>query len=80
MQVTKRFNSHLDQALGSIPRRDVVTICNRFATHRFNFIDDLLCWRLVATLAVNAGADIVHDDQSSVFGQTQSVFTPDSAT
>ena len=80
MQIAERLDGRVDQALCTFPRRDVVAIGDRLASHRLDLIDHLLGGAGVTTLAVDRRTDVIHHHMGAMSSQTQRMFPADSAT
>src|SRR5262249_32103746 len=66
-----------DQLLGRLPVRDVAEVRERAAAGLLDLLDHRPPPRLVAARAVDAGAEVVHDDRRAEPGEPERVQAPE---
>ena len=77
VEATEVVDRLLDDVAGALPGRDVVTVGDGLAAHRFDLGDHIVRGTVGVTGTVTGPADVVHHDLGTLAGHHQRVLTAD---
>ena len=79
VEVTEGAHGLIDEALRTLPVRDVVVVGDRLATGGDDLVDDLLGGRRVGASPVRVAAEVVDDDLGALPGEKEGVLPTDAS-